>query len=72
MKKVIGYILVIIPVLNLIGKIGAAGSNRGVSTSPISIILLLMMFVGGIILITNSPQKKDEETQSKDIVKKDD
>jgi hypothetical protein len=53
MKKVIGYILVVIPVLNLIGKIGADGSNRGASTSPMSIILLLMMFIGGIILITN-------------------
>lgn len=72
MKKVIGYILVAIPVLNLIGKIGAAGSEKGTSISPISIILLLMMFVGGILLIANSPKNKDEEPQSKDIVKKDD
>lgn len=72
MKKVIGFILVAIPVLNLIGKIGASGSNRGNSTSPISIILLLMMFVGGIILINNSPKNKVEEPQSKDTAKKDD
>lgn len=72
MKKIIGYILVAIPVLNLIGKIGAAGSEKGTSISPISIILLLMMFVGGILLIANSPKNKDEEPQSKDIVKKDD
>jgi len=72
MKKVIGWILIAIPILNVIGKMGAAAGNRDVSISPAAIIILIMMFVGGVILIGSASNKKDEEPPTKDIVKKDD
>jgi len=72
MKKVIGWILIVIPVLNFIGRIAASANNREIPISPATIIILIMMFGGGITLLNSASNKKDEEPPTKDIVKKDD
>lgn len=72
MKKTIGWILISIPILNIIGKVGAVADNKEVSISPAAFIILIMMFFGGISLIGSSSKKKDGDLPSKDLEKKDD
>ncbi|MDL2265582.1 hypothetical protein LJC57_00875 [Parabacteroides sp. OttesenSCG-928-G07] len=68
MKKVIGWILIIIPILNFIGR---SAGNRDIPISPMALILLIMMFIGGITLVNSASKKKDKESQTKDISKND-
>lgn len=55
MKKVIGWIFICIPMINLIGFIGGSSIQR----TPLGIVILIAMFGGGIALVSNS--KKNNE-----------
>lgn len=62
MKKTIGWILLVISILNLISILVRLSKGDSVG-SPLYIIIVIMMFIGGISLI-NSKKKSIEEKQN--------
>lgn len=59
MKKILGYILIAIPILNVVAIIGSNSGGRESSSSPLEIIFLILMFFGGIALISKSSKNKE-------------
>ena len=55
MKKVLGWIFIVIPIINLIGIISGSSIKR----TLLGIIILIVMFLGGIALVSAS--KKNNE-----------
>lgn len=72
MKKILGYIFITIPIINVLGRIAAASGNRTIPISPMGIIILIMMFFGGITLLSSSKKKNEEEPKKDELVKTDD
>lgn len=58
MKKVLGWIFICIPIINIIGNIG----NPSMQRTPLGIIILVIVFIGGIALVSSS-KKKDGENK---------
>lgn len=60
MKKVLGWILICIPIINILGTI----SNPSIPHSPLGIIILVIMFLGGIAMISSSKKNKSEDNET--------
>lgn len=68
MKKTIGWILVVIVLLNFVSIMARASKNEPLG-SPMYFILLVMMFFGGLYMIDYKKAPADDT--STDVVKKD-
>lgn len=72
MKKVIGWILIVIPSLNYIGWIVSSSKDLEIPISPGTNIILVMMAGIGITLLSSSSNKNAKELPPEEMVKKSD
>jgi hypothetical protein len=66
MQKVVGWILIIIPVINFIGRITASAYNKEIPISPIGIVMFIAMLIVGIYLL-NKDTMSEQNYNSTDF-----
>ena len=59
MKKVLGWIFIVIPMINLIGIVIGSSIQR----TLLGIIILIVMFFGGIALVSSSKKNNEKNNE---------